>query len=556
MTRQKIDVTDTANYINRFFSEVGPKLAEKLKESDWQNTMDPVHSTFNLNPTNSDDVRKLVKQICLFKASGIDHLSTKVLKDAFLMLTDQITYMFNLSLGNGTFPDAWKRATIIPLQKEGNTDDVNNLRPISLLPLPGKLLEKIVHGQIINYLEDNKLLTDRQAGFRASHSTISKIAEVTDDIYKSFDLKEATVSVFIDFKKAFDTVCHELILKKLECLGLGELTICWFKSYLTNRSQRTLANNVLSSSQLIVCGVPQGSTLGPLLFIVFINDIIIVVSHSTIHLYADDTVLYCSSRDPYTARNLVQVDLDNIVQWCTNNKLTINTKKTKSMIFGTKYMLKKLDKPKVKLDGSILGNVYHYKYLGVILDSTLNFTKHINNIIKTVSHKLILLSKTRQFITQAASVRIYNSMILPYMDYGDVVYQAATSDLLCKLQRLQNRALRIITKYDDNYQSTTAIHQSLRILPLSRRRYVHTNNFAYKRSIQPKYVDNRNLLTRAHGKKLLLCPRPRTERFKNSVVYTTAKCWNELSLDEQRASSYNSFKLKTKKRELEKLLVT
>ena len=102
------------------------------------------------------------------------------------------------------------------------------------------------------------------------------------------------------------------------------------------------------------------------------------------------------------------------------------------------------------------------------------------------------------------------------MDYGDVVYQAATSDLLCKLQRLQNRALRIITKYDDNYQSTTAIHQSLRILPLSRRRYVHTNNFAYKRSIQPKYVDNRNLLTRAHGKKLLLCPRPRTERFKNS----------------------------------------
>ena len=305
-----------------------------------------------------------------------------------------------------------------------------------------------------------------------------------------------------------------------------------------------------------MCGVPQGSTLGPLLFIVFINDIINVVSHSTIHLYADDTVLYCSSRDPYTARNLVQVDLDNIVQWCTNNKLTINTKKTKSMIFGTKYMLKKLDKPKVKLDGSILGNVDHYKYLGVILDSTLNFTKHINNIIKTVSHKLVLLSKTRQFITQAASVRIYNSMILPYMDYGDVAYQAATSDLLCKLQRLQNRALRIITKYDDNYQSTTAIHQSLRILPLSRRRYVHTNNFAYKRSIQPKYVDNRNLLTRAHGKKLLLCPRPRTERFKNSVVYTTAKCWNELSLDEQHASSYNSFKLKTKKRELEKLLVT
>ena len=113
MTRQKIDVIDTANYINRFFHEVGPKLAEKLQDSDWQNTMDPVHSTFNLNRNNSDDVHKLVKQICLFKASGIDNLSTKVLKDAFFILTDQITYMFNLSLRNGTFPDAWKRATSI-----------------------------------------------------------------------------------------------------------------------------------------------------------------------------------------------------------------------------------------------------------------------------------------------------------------------------------------------------------------------------------------------------------------------------------------------------------
>ena len=173
-------------------------------------------------------------------------------------------------------------------------------------------------------------------------------------------------------------------------------------------------------------------------------------------------------------------------QWCIHNKITVNLKKTKSVIFSTWHMLKKYSNPKVKLDGVILENVDHYKYLGINLDSTLNF-KHMNNLMKIVSHKLYLLSKIRKFITKAAALRIYNVMVVPYIDYGDIVYAGATAASLNKLQRLQNRALRVILN-DCNFRSTLKMHQDLHILPLSDRRDLHLLNFAFKRSNQPRYV--------------------------------------------------------------------
>ena len=270
------------------------------------------------------EVYKVINQISIFKGSAVEGLSARVLKDAFLSITDEFMFMFNLSITSGIFPDEWKVATVIPLQKDGNKEDVNNLRPISLLPLPGKLLEKLVHSQLSAYLENNTLLNDCQGGFRHGISTINKIAELTDDIYKAMDSKETTVAVFIDFKKAFDTVNHAILLSKLRHMGVRDISQHWFQSYLSNRSQLTLANGVLSSAQPVRCGVPQGSTLGPLLFLVYINDLANVITESNLHLFADDTVVYCSNKDPQRARNYVQGDLQGIAQWCCNNKITIN----------------------------------------------------------------------------------------------------------------------------------------------------------------------------------------------------------------------------------------
>ena len=217
-----------------------------------------------------------------------------MIKDAFEAIPDKLTRLFNLSIAKRKFPEQWKVATVIPLQKVGNKTDVNNFRPISLLPLPGKLLEKIIHNQTMTYLENNNILTPHQNGFRANHSTISTIANLTDDIFQAINDKQITYALFIDFCKAFDTINHNILLKKLSKLGFSQNSYQWFKSYLANRSQCTLANSKLSDDMPLTHGVPQGSTLGPLLFLLYINDLPNITKNCQIKLFADDTVVYVS----------------------------------------------------------------------------------------------------------------------------------------------------------------------------------------------------------------------------------------------------------------------
>ena len=181
-------------------------------------------------------------------------------------------FLFNLSFNTGIFPRDWKCATIMPLQKEGSKSDVSNLRPVSLLPIPGKLVEKVVHERLLRYFENNNLLEEHQGGFRPGHSTIDSAVTLVDKIFKAMNDREVTVATFIDLSKAFDTVNHSILLKKLEYLGVKGLTLLWLTDYISNRVQRTVCNNSASNPLEVVCGVPQGSILGPLLFLVYVND--------------------------------------------------------------------------------------------------------------------------------------------------------------------------------------------------------------------------------------------------------------------------------------------
>ena len=231
-------------------------------------------------------------------------------KDAFLALVDHLVHIFNCSLGSAIFPDRWKVAKVVPLFKGGDQSDVGNYRPVSLLPLPGKLLEKIVHKRLIQFFDEQDFLSSHQGGFRKKHSTTATIADLTDDFFSEINGGMTALAAFIDLSKAFDTVNTSILVKKLQRAGVRNIMLDWCKSYLMGRTQGTFANGVMSEDLEVKCGVPQGSVLGPLFFLVYVNDLHFVLDDCGVKLYADDTVLYQAGENCQQAEYRLQVSLD------------------------------------------------------------------------------------------------------------------------------------------------------------------------------------------------------------------------------------------------------
>ena len=254
-------------------------------------------------------------------------------------------------------------ATVVPLHKGGNKEDVSNYRPISLLPVPGTILEKIVHDKMMSFFDENIILCDHRNGFRPKRSTMDFIVNLTNDLFTSINNKEVVLAAFINLKKAFDTVNHNNLLEKFKNIGIRNRTVLWIKNYLGNRLQRTISNNFFSKSDKINCGVPQGSILEPLFLLVYVNDVKnILTNECEYRLYADDTVIYCTGPTYSIAQEKLQHVLGKFVSSCSKNALTINNKKTKVMKFGSRNNIKKSDKPVIKIQNELLGNVPTYKY--------------------------------------------------------------------------------------------------------------------------------------------------------------------------------------------------
>ena len=280
--------------------------------------------------------------------------------------------------------------------------------------------------------------------------------------------------VFLDLKKAFDTVNHEVLLKKLNMYGFNEQSISWFQDYLSNRIQYAKVNGTISDSRITRCGVPQGSILGPLLFIIYINDLSKYITECHVNLYADDTALYIESPSYIELILSLRLELETLSQWMLANKLTLNVRKTKFLIFGTKPKLKKL--PTVPLQLTInnqnIEQVSSFKYLGIILDDSLNFIEHIDHVYKKSCNKLGAIRKCRKHLNKGLSLMMYKSLVVPLIDYCDIVYMQTNKDSLQKLQIVQNIACRLILEAGPR-DHIEEMHKELKIDYLNTRRYNH-----------------------------------------------------------------------------------
>ena len=341
-------------------------------------------------------------------------------------------------------------------------------------------MERIVHRQIYKYLQEHKLITSDQFDFRPYLSTNVALTPVTEEILYNMDNKLITGAVFIDLRKAFDTVDHTLLLTKLRHIGFSTPVINWFTSYLSSRTAVTSINNITSCPKPVTVGVPQGSILGPLLFLIYINDLPQCLKNCKSILYADDTLIYYTARKKSELQEKINKDLDSLPQWLNNNLLRLNYEKTKFMIFANKKQPILDSIVDIKIQNKKILQEKSFKYLAVTLTSDLTWHEHVDNILTKINQRLEVLRRIKEYLDLNTRCVLYTSLILPLFDYSDLIWGDKNNvTLMNSLQVLENKAAKLILDKHPRYSSTEAL-QELKWSTLAERRHKHRCTFIFK----------------------------------------------------------------------------
>ena len=364
---------EMAYVFNEYFVQIGPDLACSLAVSDvtfdqFVSPTQSVMSRFRLASANK--VFKLLNGLSSTKATGLDKISSKVLKAVASTVAPSLTYIFNNSILTWCFPFDWKMARFLPVYKKGPRSLPENYRPISILPAVSKRVERIIYDQLYRYFNENSILSKQQFGFRDFQSTVSALLDSTNSWYVNMDGKLYNLVVFLDLKKAFDAVNHEILLRKLELYGVTGCALALIQSYLCDRTQECQLADKLSSERNVKCGIPQGSILGPLLFLIYINGLPECLNQATSRLFADDTNLTVAGETIEEVELAMKNDLARIKEWRLANKLSLNVAKTEFMLIGSDYQINNLvTRPIIKIDQTKIKQVFKCRVLGVDIDN-------------------------------------------------------------------------------------------------------------------------------------------------------------------------------------------
>lgn len=401
----------------------------------------------------------------------------------------------NQSLNTGIFPNKLKIAKVIPVYKKDDETCIENYRPISILPAISKIIEKVIYLQIHKHFLDNNLYFSSQYGFRESHSTELAILEVVDRITYDMDKGKTPINIFMDLSKAFDSINHEILLEKLNMYGLKGVSLSLIQNYLYNRKQYVQIGDIKSELLPITTGVPQGSILGPLFFIIYINDISFSSQLFKFIIYADDTTLYTAlqyDKDFSTqSEAMLNMELQKISRWIKLNKLSLNISKTKCMMFHRTQ--KKIVPPTLHIDGINLQYVNDFSLLGIKINKNMNWSTHKKYIGKKLIKTTCILSKLRHFLSQDILKLIYNALINSHLNYGILCWGFNCTDI----QKIQKRAIRTICNSRYNAH-TEPLFKQLHILKVTDilTRKIYKFYYRIQNKIIPEYFSKTFNLTK------------------------------------------------------------
>ena len=473
VSRFQIDgnfVTDKqviAESFNTYYSNVAPNLETTLGPSD----ADPlaymhdvqVPEMMVFSQVTEQDVLHIVMNL-KETGAGFDRISAKILKLILPVIISQLKHLLNLCIASAIFPSSLKVAVITPVFKGGSKTSFSSYRPISVLPTISKILEMIMYRQLLTFVNHHNILFDHQFGFRAKHSTYMPISILHDLITDSLTSNHKMAGIYLDLARAFDTVNINILLEKLRLYNVTGNSLDFLTSYLTNRVHRVKFNGIISGTAAVTCGVPQGSILGPLLFLLYINDLHKVCPVAKYLLFADDTAIFYSAPTICELQDNISESFPKITTWLHANRLSLSVHKTSYQLYANDAAAA-AHKLHIPVGNSELNRIGTVKYLGVLIDEDMKFKSHISKISGIISRQIGILSRARYLLNKKLLMLLYSALILPYLTYCACIWGSNYSTTLRPVIIAQKRAIRMIAGVPPRTH-TSALFKDLKILKL------------------------------------------------------------------------------------------
>lgn len=558
----KRKISDT---FNKYFANIGHDINELVGQSqhiysDYMRQQN--QNSIFLDPVSPADIVDITNKIKTKTSNDCNNISSKLMKSSINNIKEPLTHIVNLSLSMGVVPNEMKVAKVIPIFKTGDRMLFNNYRPISMLPVFSKILEKIMAKKIMTFLENSNQLYQHQYGFRTGHTTIHPMIHLLNKVAQENDkvTKNITMTVFADLSKAFDTISHHILLKKLDHMGIRGVANSWFASYLSNRTQYMDMYTLKSQFEIVQCGVPQGSILGPILFLIYINDI-----HNSTPLnvlcFADDTTISYSSSNVQNLYDTMNQELDNMNEWFRANKLCLNVSKTKYIIFKPSVRPRNNYHQSLKIDNQTIERIGNdmttksYKFLGIHIDETISWKDHIKKICNKISRANYIMNKVKNTIPKTCLLILYQSIVQCHINYGLELWGA--SAVADRVYKLQKRSIRIANKKSYRYH-TEPLFKQCQILKIKDQYKVNVAIMMHKLkngNLPASFEDLDYFSTPERSTRQTDLARHKRARTQFSALlpyHTFPNIWNEIEAHNRNTINKNKFKRDLQKNILQK----